>query len=281
MLAGQVSALWRYPVKSILGISVAEAPLTAAGLLNDRAYAVIDVETGKIASAKRPQLWRRMLELSAVPDADGGFGVRFPEGGVVALDDTALDGRLSAFLGREVRLTAQTAATDALDRAVPDEVLDAGEGAEVQSTHLVLAQASPEGGLFDYAPFHVVTRASLDAVSRALGDDTILAQRYRANIVLDMPEAEPFAENGWTGRELKIGPDVTLTLIGATPRCAVPMLAHGDLPRAPGALTKVVELNRIELREFGPGLYPCLGAFATLTSAGVAAVNDAVELSDA
>lgn len=278
MPSGRVSALWRYPVKSLLGMSVPEAPLTAAGLLGDRAYAIIDLETGKVASAKRPQLWRRMLELSAVADADGELSVRFPEGDAVALGDPTLDARLSAFLGRAVTLAAQPRDEEALDRAVPHQVLDAGEQAEVESTHLTLAQASPEGGFFDYAPFHVVTLNSLEAIAAASGNDTIVPQRYRANIVLDMPDAEPFAENGWTGLELSIGPDVTLTVIGATPRCAVPMLAHGDLPRADAALTKVAELNRIELPEFGPGLYPCLGAFATLKRGGGAAVDHAVAL---
>ena len=281
MPSGRVSALWRYPVKSLLGMSVPEASLTAAGLLGDRAYALIDLETGKVASAKRPQLWRRMLELSAVADADGKLAVRFPDGETVALDAPSLDARLSAFLGRAVTLRTQPRDEEALDRAVPEQVLEAGEHSEVESTHLTLAQASPEGGFFDYAPFHVVTLNSLEAVAAAAGDDTIVAQRYRANIVLDMPDAEPFAENGWTGLELTIGPDVALTVIGATPRCAVPMLAHGELPRADGALTKVAELNRIELPEFGAGRYPCLGAFAVLKRGGGAAVHDAVSLDGA
>jgi uncharacterized protein YcbX len=278
MAAGVVSALWRYPVKSVLGEAMQSASLTPAGLHKDRAYAIVDVESGKVASAKRPQLWRKMLELSAVSEPDDSFSIRFPDGEVVGVADAAIDGKLSAFLGRAVRMSAQAAATDSLDRAVPEEVLALGEGAQVDSIHLVLAQGSPEGGFFDYAPYHVMTRASLDFVRDALGDDSILVERYRANIVIDCPGVAPFAENGWTGAELRIGPDAVLTITGATPRCAVPMLSHGDLPKAPGALTKLVELNRIALAEFGPGLYPCLGAFATLKRPGVVSVDEKVEL---
>ncbi|GLK75047.1 molybdenum cofactor biosynthesis protein [Methylopila jiangsuensis] len=278
MTVGSVSALWRYPVKSVLGEPLLEAPLTAAGVDGDRAFAIVDVESGKVASAKRPQLWRRMLELAVESAEDGALAIRFPDGAAVRLDDGALDGRLSAFLGRPVRLSAQAADDDALDRAIPDEVLALGEDGAAGSTHLTLAQGSPEGGFFDFAPYHVVLRASLDAVRDALGDDSVLVERYRANMVVDLPGLPPFAENGWAGAELRIGPDATLSIIGATPRCAVPMLAHGALPPAPGALTWLVKANRIELPEFGPGTYPCLGAFAVLKTPGVAAVGARAEL---
>ena len=49
---GSVVSLWRYPVKSMMGEELNTADLTGRGLLGDRAYALIDVATGKIASAK-------------------------------------------------------------------------------------------------------------------------------------------------------------------------------------------------------------------------------------
>lgn len=278
MSVGSVSALWRYPVKSVLGEQVRSAALTSAGIEMDRAFAIIDVESGKVASAKRPQLWRKMLELSVVEGPSGAVAIRFPDGETVGVTEARIDEKLSAFLGRAVKMSTQAAATDSLDRAIPEEVLERGEGGEAGSTHLVLAQASPDGGFFDYAPYHVILRSSLDHVREAIGDDTVLVERYRANIVIDIPDMPPFAENGWTGMELKLGPDAVLSFIGATPRCSVPMLAHGALPQVPGALTKLVELNRIELPEFGPGTYPCLGAFAVLKTPGVVAVDARVEL---
>jgi uncharacterized protein YcbX len=278
MSVGSVSALWRFPVKSVLGEPVSSATLTSVGIENDRAFAIIDVESGKVASAKRPQLWRRMLELSVAEGSGNSVAIRFPDGETIAVAEAGIDEKLSAFLGRSVKMSTQAAPTDSLERAIPEEVLYVGEGGEAGSTHLVLAQASPDGGFFDYAPYHVILRSSLEHVREAIGDDSILVERYRANIVIDIPGLEPFAENGWTGMELKVGPDAVLTFIGATPRCSVPMLAHGELPQIPAALTKLVEMNRIELPEFGPGLYPCLGAFAVLKMPGVASVDARVEL---
>ena len=51
-IVGTVSELRRYPVKSMLGEALDVAPIQARGVAGDRAYALIDVETGKVVSAK-------------------------------------------------------------------------------------------------------------------------------------------------------------------------------------------------------------------------------------
>ena len=62
---GQISALHRYPVKSMQGEALEESWANERGLLGDRAWGVVDQSTGKIASAKQPRLWRRLLECHA------------------------------------------------------------------------------------------------------------------------------------------------------------------------------------------------------------------------
>ena len=54
---GTIRALWRYPVKSMLGEELDAADVSKGGIVGDRAYAVVDRETGKVASAKHPKLW--------------------------------------------------------------------------------------------------------------------------------------------------------------------------------------------------------------------------------
>ncbi len=49
---GSVVALWRYPVKSMMGEELNAAEVSKAGLLGDRAYALVDGSDGKVASAK-------------------------------------------------------------------------------------------------------------------------------------------------------------------------------------------------------------------------------------
>ena len=49
---GSIASLWRYPVKSMLGEELQSSVVTSRGLLGDRAYALLDVESGKVASRK-------------------------------------------------------------------------------------------------------------------------------------------------------------------------------------------------------------------------------------
>src|SRR3954467_7867457 len=48
---GTIEALWRFPVKSMLGEELDAADLSEGGIVGDRAYAIRDRETGKVASA--------------------------------------------------------------------------------------------------------------------------------------------------------------------------------------------------------------------------------------
>lgn len=51
-IAGLVLSMLRYPVKSMMGEELTAADVREGGLIGDRAYALIDNSTGKIASAK-------------------------------------------------------------------------------------------------------------------------------------------------------------------------------------------------------------------------------------
>jgi uncharacterized protein len=71
---GTVVSIWRYPVKSMLGEELNSSYITERGLTGDRAYAVIDQETGKVASAKNPRKWGKLFDFRSIyvdqPQAD-------------------------------------------------------------------------------------------------------------------------------------------------------------------------------------------------------------------
>jgi uncharacterized protein YcbX len=140
---GAIEELWRYPIKSMLGQRVARAAVTALGLPGDRRLALVDRESGKIASAKAPRLWRELLQCVASledGDSDDGRGGKADEAGAVRIavpgdkplwsTDADVDARLSAFIGRPVHLADTPPAEAVLDRAEPDEVLGQGMGPE-------------------------------------------------------------------------------------------------------------------------------------------------------
>jgi uncharacterized protein YcbX len=59
--AGSVVALWRYPVKSMMGEELNSTEVTDRGLLGDRQFAVVDRATGKVGGAKNPRKWGNFL----------------------------------------------------------------------------------------------------------------------------------------------------------------------------------------------------------------------------
>lgn len=252
----------RYPVKSMLGEPVARLAVDAGGAAGDRRLAVLDVETGRVATAKHPRLWRALLRCSASGDP-GQVRITVP-GATAAAEERAADELLSALLGRPVRLTAQRPAGALLERPDPEDVLEHGVDADVPYQTLEVAQGTPGDSFVDYAPLHVITTATLEHIGAE-------AERYRPNIVLATPPGHPpWSENGWVGRELSVG-GVRLRAVLPTPRCSVPTLEHGSLPRAPHAVRTPMAQNRVDVPGFGR--LPCAGVYLEVLDPGVLSVG--------
>ncbi|MBV6699656.1 MOSC domain-containing protein [Kitasatospora aureofaciens] len=263
MRTGTVERLWRYPVKSMLGEELNAAGVSERGLDGDRALALLDAESGRLVSAKNPRLWAGMLGFTAAL-AEGGVAISGPDGRAVE------EGELSEQLGRKVRLITERPSGATLERAVPEEVLARGIDAEVAVTVNEIGRAAPDGTFFDFAPLHLLTTSTLARTGAE-------AERYRPNLVI-RTEDTGYVENAWVGRELCIGPDVRLRIVIPTPRCAVPTLRHGPLPRSTAALRVLAEENRLVPLEGMPAL-PCAGVYAQVLASGRVAVGDAVSLS--
>src|ERR1700761_9209883 len=191
-----VTALRRYPVKSMLGEDLETAVLTEAGIEGDRAVAVIDRSTGNVATAKHPALWRGLLGLSGHWNG-GAPSITLPEGTTVAADDPVAGKILSELLGRDVELSTRRPDGARGGRPDPEDGIAAGDDADVPFQVLEIGKGTPGRNFVDFAPVHLVTTATLEAV----GMEMI---RYRPNLVLDTGD-EPFAENDWAGREITIG----------------------------------------------------------------------------
>ncbi|MFC5831956.1 MOSC domain-containing protein [Nonomuraea insulae] len=251
-----VETLRRYPVKSMLGEEVAESGVTERGLAGDRARAVLDVVTGKIASAKNPRLWRGLLTIE---------GARAPG-----------DAELSELVGREVRLIDVPPEGAEFERSVPEQVLAEGIEAEVPYTVGTLGGAAPEGTFFDFAPVHLISTSAVERIGALSPRGHVEALRYRPNLVIATETAEGFVENGWVGRELSVGEDVVLHVLAPSPRCAVPTLAHGALGRDADALRTVSQHNRVPVFDMGP--QACAGVYARVVRPGLVRKGDRVRL---
>lgn len=264
---GTVVALCRYPVKSMLGEDLAEAVLNAGGVHRDRMYALIDLETGRVASAEQPRLWRALLRCIVAWDGDS-LAITLPDGRAIDARENDVDRALSEVLGRRVQLSDARPDAAALARPAPEDVLEHGTDVDVPYEMLEIGQGTSGTTFVDYAPVHLITTGTLDHLSTEW-------VRYRPNLVVATPSGSPFAENGWVGREITVG-QVRLRGILPTPRCAIPTLEHGDVPRAPHAVRTLLPQNRIDVPGFG--VLPCAGLYAEVLETGTVHTGDTAVL---
>jgi MOSC domain-containing protein len=278
-VVGTVSLLRRYPVKSMLGEDLDAGDVTFHGLDHDRRLAVVSRRTGKVASAKYPRLWRALLTLSAAADhpaGDDGVLITLPDGGSVNSTDPDVDQVLSALLSEPVTLTSTPPPGASLDRAVPEAVLADGVTAEVPAEIIELGAGAPPGTFVDFAPLHLLTTGTLDRIAGLSPRGVADPERYRPNIVI-RTAVSGFAENDWLDRYVAVGDDLILRVIARTPRCAVPTLAHGPLPRDADALRVLARHNRLApVPDMNPE--PCAGVYAEVLNPGRIHVGDKVFL---
>lgn len=259
-----VGSLHRYPVKSMLGEAVTTLTVGYGGAEGDRRLALIDAETGRVASAKQARLWRRLLTCTARIDG-GQVRVRLPDGIEIRPGQHDFDDALSELVARPVRLATSRPVGASLERADPEQVLDRGLDAVVDAPLLELGEATPGDSFVDLAPLHVITTATLERIGSE-------AQRYRPNIVVVTPPGYPaYAENDWTGGTFTVG-SAQLKGMGATPRCVIPTLEHGELGRAVHALRTPATENLVD--SFGLGRLPCAGAYFDVITEGTISLDD-------
>lgn len=287
--AGFVAEIWRFPVKSMQGERLAEAAFSAAGLTGDRAYALIDTATGKVASAKATRMFPGILGCAArfveppQPGADAPpVRITFPDGTSATSDAPDATARLSAHFGRDVRLARSAPDDFTVEQYVPDiegadaegrrdVIVDAPLGGAIFAQLGVPSPLAP-GSLLDAFPVSILTTSTLARLHELAPGSRFEARRFRMNLILDTGSPE-FVENQWLGKPLAIGAAATFRVTIPDPRCVITTLEQDDLPQDSDVLRALVSHNRLDV---GANKLPCAGVYAIVSQAGVVREGDVV-----
>ncbi len=287
MEAAQLTDIFRYPVKSMMGESLPTAQLIANGIPGDRAWAVRDEVRGGIRGGKKiPGL----MQLAArYPEEPGGTAsstaeITLSDGSTIGTRDDDINARLSADLDHEVSLWPLMP-TDMLDhyrRGAPDHEDFEQELREIFARTPdeplpdisvfppeILEYESPPGTYFDAFPLLLMTRQSLASMQARQPGSQFDVRRFRPNLLLDdTASSGDFPEEAWAGKRLQIG-SVILKAEAVCPRCAMTTHGFADLPKDPTIMRTLVQENGGNL-----------GLYASVEEPGEVTIGDSIKLLD-
>lgn len=278
MVTGTVVELWRYPVKSMLGEQLDQANVGEHGITGDRAFALIDTETGKVCSAKRHDLYGKLFDFHAQLTSDDPLTARivFPDGTEGATSDADISERISAVLGRPVSLSAT-----APENAKIEEIWDEAKGSRIYGPRVgehdgetvieIGTSFALPGDFFDFCAIHLLTTNTLAELGRLETDIAFDVRRFRPNIVVEVADVSGFVENDWSS--IRVG-ELALNVLMPVPRCVMTTLAQDELAKDSGVLRAMARHNMIEAGPLGP--MPCAGVYAAVASEATIAVGDSV-----
>ena len=208
---GTVETLWRYPVKSMAGERLDQAPVDARGILGDRLYAVRDPD-GKLGSGKNTRRFRRMdglLDFHAAYLPDLTPVITLPDGRTVRGDDEHV----------------HWAIADGLDRPGVTLVKES-----------VISH-------FDAESLHLVTTASMAWLADLAPESEMDVRRVRPNVVIRVDEPAGRPEDAWVGRQVHLGSRLVLDVVDTVQRCVMFEAPQDDLPDAGDVLHALGEVS--------------------------------------
>ncbi|HEV8368825.1 MAG TPA: MOSC domain-containing protein [Pyrinomonadaceae bacterium] len=219
---GHVCELVRYPVKSMAGTATESAYLGWHGLDGDRRFA-----------------FRRLGENNGFPWLSAS---RVPE--LLLYHPFGLDESTGEPLPTHVRTPAGT------DIELRSTELQS-EIAERLGSHVELMNL--KHGIFDEGSVSVISLTTIGDISREAGVDLDI-RRFRANIVLETHDIEPFLEDRWVGGRLVFGdsePRPALMITQRDVRCMMINLDPDTAKQDARVLKTAVRLNQNNAGVYG------------------------------
>jgi uncharacterized protein len=219
---GQISAIFRYPIKSMAGERLDSARLGWHGIEGDRRLA-----------------FRRLADRGAFPWLTAS---RLPE--LLLYQPIGRQDKAGEPLPTHIRTP------DGREFGLADEAL-LKEIATRHGADLELMQA--RHGIFDEAGVSAIALGTIRTIGREAGRDLDI-RRFRPNLVIDTKGAQPFEEDRWVGGILEFGSEGTGPAISVTMRdlrCVMINLDPDTAEASPEVMKTVVRMNENHAGVYG------------------------------
>ena len=214
---GHIREITRYPIKSMAGVSTESAMLGWHGLEGDRRFAFRRIGDGSgfpwLTASRLPELL--LYQPFGVDESSGEplpTHVRTPTASQLEIPSAELNAEISGRFGSSVELM------------------------------------NLKHGIFDEAAISVISMATIAAIGRESGVGSDLdRRRFRANIVVETDNCEPFLEDAWVGGTLAFGGgDATaaVRVIMFDERCVMINLDPDTAAKDSRVMKTVVRLNQ-------------------------------------
>ncbi|MEO6713667.1 MAG: MOSC N-terminal beta barrel domain-containing protein [Mycobacteriales bacterium] len=229
---GRVAALYRYPVKSMGAQALTGVDVSWPGLAGDRRWAF--VRPGMVRSDFP---WQTIKEKNDMWQYQPSF-----------IEPERPD-------ASAVRVSTPSGEYDVDD---PRLAALLGEGCTLIKVNR---------GNFDWLPLSLITVQTVAEIGARAGVE-IDALRFRPNLLVDAPDAGPFAEDAWVGQTLTIG-GLSMRVDMRDTRCVMINVDPRTAERNP-AILRVVARERDN----------CAGVYGSTAQPGRVEIGDSVVLED-
>jgi uncharacterized protein YcbX len=257
-IVGTVESLWRYPVKSMRGEELDEMFAGYAGVYGDRVFAFTSSLSPKGFPFFTGRDQRQMIRYRA--------HFRNPEKAArpINLAEAESSGA-NPISANASELMIEVETPDGKTIAIDDPALIDNLRADIDGKHALKLLRSDKA-ITDCRPLSIFAVQS----AKKLGEETgvkVDKRRFRANVYVDLTNADGFAEDQFVGKTLRIGSKVVVSVLERDPRCMMITLDPDTAEKSPAILKAVAQAH--------DGM---AGVYGAVLMEGVIHKGDAVEL---
>ena len=259
-LIGKVESLWRYPVKSMRGEELDEIFAGYPGVYGDRVFAFTSSLSPKGFPFFTGRDQRQMIRYRA--------RFRNPEKAArpINLAEAESSGA-NPVSANASELMIEVETPDGKTIAIDDPALIDNLRANIDGKHELKLLRSDKA-MTDCRPLSIFALQS----AKKLGEETgtnVDKRRFRANVYVDLTNADGFAEDQFVGKTLRIGSKVVVSVLERDPRCMMITLDPDTAEKTPAILKQVAQAHE--------GM---AGVYGAVLMEGMIRKGDSVELID-